>query len=418
MEISPQLISVTLLLSLIVFLIFQLYRKAQLIKGLKLKAESLDDDNREAQLTLARLEIELKNSQEALANERRASIENNEQLKNTFRSLASEALDGNNKRFTELAQQILEQKTLQNKNELQKKQTAIDELIKPLKDSLKNYQEQVNEMEKTRQRSYSIVENELKRNIEINTQLSMETTALKDALKKPHVRGRWGEIQLKNCIDMAGISDYSDIQMQDAHTSEEKKVIPDMTVKMPGGHLVIVDAKTPIDAFLAYLEAKSDEEKKSKLTLHAQHLKDHIKKLSAKEYQNHIKGSADFTVMFLPNESFLYAALESQPDIMEYALKKKILIATPPTLVGLLKVICYGWNEKKLAENAQKISETGKELHKRVCDFLSAYTNVGKHLDRARDEYKVGLQRLEEKVIRTAKDLETLGAKSSKELQS
>ena len=403
------------LLALTIFLIFCLRKSSQTIEKLQTKIEGLQKEKQEGELTITRLEAELHSSKESLVSEKRAFMESREQLKDTFRSLASEALEGNNRQFITFAKQILEKENLQGKSDLDKKKVAIGELIKPLGVALENYQKQVEEMEKSRQRSYSLVENEIKRNSEINTQLSRETLALKDALKKPHVRGRWGEVQLKNCIDMAGISDYSDIQMQDAHIGdEEKRFIPDMTVKMPGGHLIIVDAKTPIDAFITYLDAKNDEEKKNQLIRHGQQVKKHIKKLSTKEYQSQIKGSADFTVMFLPNESFLYAALEGEPNIMEYALELKVLIATPPTLVGLLRVIRYGWNEQKLAKNAEKISETGKELHKRVSDFLLAYTSVGKHLDKAKGEYDSGLKRLNSQVLVCAKRLEDLGAKSAK----
>ena len=413
-ELPLTLLSIFLLV-LTIFLIFCLKKGSQTIEKLQAKTEGLQREKQECELIISRLETELHSSKENLASEKRAFMENREQLKDTFKSLASEALEGNNRQFIAFAKQILEKENLQGKNDLDKKQAAIGELIKPLSMSLENYQRQVEEMEKSRQRSYSLVENEIKRNSEINTQLSRETVALKDALKKPHVRGRWGEVQLKNCIDMAGISDYSDIQMQDTHIGdEEKRLIPDMTVKMPGGHLIIVDAKTPIDAFITYLDAKDDEEKKNQITRHSQQVKKHIKKLAAKEYQSQIKGSADFTVMFLPNESFLYAALEGEPNIMEYALEQKVLIATPPTLIGLLRVIRYGWNEQKLTKNAEKISEMGKELHKRVSDFLLAYTNVGKHLDKAMDEYDVGLKRLNNRVLVCAKRLEDLGTKSAK----
>ena len=418
---SPMKISLLItsgfLLSTVLYLGLHLRKKFMAIKKLQLDIERLKEEMREAEIKATQLNAELSAAKETIELERRTFSEGRNQLQDTFKSLAAHALEGNSKQFIELARQSLERESLKNKNELDKKQMAIDELVKPLKNSLEGYQNQVNEMEKSRQRSYSIVESELKKVTEISTQLSRETTALKDALKKPHIRGRWGEVQLKNCIDMAGMSDYSDVNMQDVHSLDEKRrLIPDMTVKMPGGHIIVVDAKTPIDAFMASLEASTEEERKGEMFRHGQHVKSHIKQLATKEYQNHVQGSADFTVMFLPNESFLYAALESQADLMEYALEKKVLIATPPTLIGLLRVIRYGWNEQKLAENAQKISETGRELHKRVSDFLSAYTNIGKQLDKAQSEFEVGWVRLQSRVLTQAKRLEDLGAKGSKEL--
>ena len=404
-------------ISTILYLLFHLKKKSTALKKSHSDVKYLNDKIRDSEIRATRLDAELIASKKSLESERRTLLGNKSQLQDTFKSLAAQALESNNKQFLEFAKQSLEKESLQNKNELDKRQNAINELVKPLKTSLESYQSQVNEMENSRQRSYSIVENELKKVTEISAQLSRETMALKDALKKPHIRGRWGEVQLRNCIDIAGISTYSDVHMQDVYNRNEGgRLIPDMTVRMPGGHIVVVDAKTPIEAFIASLEANTEEERKTQMLRHGQHVKTHIKQLATKNYQNHIKGSADFTVMFLPNESFLYAALENQADLMEYAIEKKILIATPPTLIGLLKVIRYGWNEQKLTENAQKISETGRELHKRISDFLSAYTNVGKQLDKAKSEFDVGLGRLQSRVLTQAKRLEDLGAKSSKEL--
>jgi DNA recombination protein RmuC len=189
-----------------------------------------------------------------------------------------------------------------------------------------------------------------------------------------------------------------------------------MVVRMPGGRSVIVDAKTPIDAFLNSLEATTDEKRAAEMARHGRHVKEHVKRLSTRAYSEAVGESADFTVLFLPNESFLYAALEVEADIVEFALQKKVLIATPPTLIGLLKVIRYGWNEQKMAENAQRISEMGQELHKRICDFVETYVAVGKHLDKAREEFEKGRGRLESRLLVQARRFEALGAKSNKTL--
>jgi DNA recombination protein RmuC len=257
----------------------------------------------------------------------------------------------------------------------------------------------------------------LRKVIESTASLSVETLALKNALKKPHVRGRWGEVQLKNCIELAGMSEHADVTFQDSQTDEEGKLhIPDMTVRMPGGRIVVVDSKTPIDAFLASLEATTEEQRAAEMTRHGRHVRDHVKKLSQRAYYEGLKESPDFTIMFLPNESFLYAALESEPDLMEEALQRKVLITTPPTLIGLLKVIRYGWNEEKLAENAAKISTVGKELHKRLVEFVDGYLTVGKSLEKAKLEYDKGFNRLERRLISKAREMEALGAKSTKSL--
>jgi DNA recombination protein RmuC len=284
-------------------------------------------------------------------------------------------------------------------------------------EALARYQDQIEKLEKDRARAFTTIDSELKRVAEGSVTLARETTALKDALKRPHVRGRWGEVQLRNCIELAGMSEYADVSFQASTTDQEgRRHQPDMVVRMPGGRSVIVDAKTPIDAFLNSLEATTDEQRGVELARHGKHVKAHVQQLSTRAYADSHKESADFTVLFLPNESFLYAALESEPDVVEYAIQRKVLIATPPTLVGLLKVIRFGWNEQKLAENAHKISLLGQELHKRVADFAETYESVGKALEKAKDEYDKGRMRLESRVLSQARKFEVLGAKSNKTL--
>jgi DNA recombination protein RmuC len=340
------------------------------------------------------------------------------QMSETFKNLAQSALQGNAEHFLNLAKGTLEKESALAHKDLETRKIEIEKNLEPIKTLLQNYQQNLAQIEKERQRSYVQVETELKRIHEMGITLTNETSALKNALKKPNVRGRWGEVQLRNCVELAGMSEFADVTFQDLQQDTDGKThIPDMTVRMPGGRVVIVDAKTPIDAFLSALEATDDTVRTAELTRHARHIKEHIKNLSKRAYADSLKNSADFTVMFLPNESFLYAALETQPDIVELALQQKVLIATPPTLIGLLKVIRYGWNEQKLAENAQRISEAGAELHKRIFDFIEAFTGIGKHLEKAQAEYQTGLSRLQSRVLPKARDLEKLGAKSAKTLQ-
>ena len=286
-----------------------------------------------------------------------------------------------------------------------------------LNDALNQYQSHLAIIEKDRARAIQSIDAELKKVSEANLHLSKETGALKDALKRPHVRGRWGEVQLRNCIELSGMSEYADVSFQDFTAGDDgARHIPDMIVRMPGGRRVIVDAKTPIDAFMNSLEASTEEVRRTEMARHGKHVKEHVKKLSTRAYSEVVKESADFTVLFLPNESFLYAALEAEPDIVEFALQKKVLITTPPTLIGLLKVIRFGWNEQRLAENAKQISDMGQELHKRLVDFVESFTTVGKHLDKAKEEFEKGRARLESRVLVQARRFEALGAKSAKTL--
>ena len=388
-------------------------RNEQLEQDLKVKHEDLAL----AQTQIAKLETQKESLEQSLTSEKEMLARAELGLKDAFKSLAANALEGNTKQFLQLAKSQLGQESELAKKELEKKEQSIESLVKPLSKILEQYQGQVSEIEKERQKSYTNIELELKRVLESTTLLSSETLALKNALKKPHVRGRWGEVQLKNCVELAGMSEYADVNFQDITKDNEGQLhIPDMTVRMPGGRLIVVDSKTPIDAFLASIEANTEEERVAEMARHGRHVKDHVKKLSLRAYTDALKESPDFTVMFLPNESFLYAALESEADLMEYALQKKILITTPPTLIGLLKVIRFGWNEERLAENALRISEAGQELHKRLVEFVDGYITVGKSLDKAKAEYDKGMNRLEKRLISKAREMESLGVKSSKSL--
>lgn len=407
-----------LILALISFALFVLYIiKVKTFNTLYKEASDLSADKESLEKENLTLETELKFIRKTITDNELTFEKLNDKFQSSFKGLAAEALDLNNKQFLELAKQNLENESLKNQGHIEKKYQAFEELVKPLKLSLNSYQEKVQSLEVEGGKTFTKVEAELKKINDINLKLSKETSALKNALKKPHIRGRWGEVQLKNCIDLAGMSEYADVSFQNSTTtSDGNRYIPDMSVRMPGDKYIYVDAKTPIDAFLESLEANNDADRESQMLRHGQHVKNHIKQLSTKAYSEKLKDSADFTIMFLPNESFLYAALETQGDIIEFALERKVLIATPPTLIGLLKVIRYGWNEQQLSENAKIISQVGTELHKRICDFVEAYANVGKFLDKAQIEYHAGMTRLESRVLTQARRLERLGAKSHKSL--
>ncbi|MCB0357255.1 MAG: DNA recombination protein RmuC, partial [Bdellovibrionales bacterium] len=217
-------------------------------------------------------------------------------MENHFRGMAAQALEGSSKQFLELAKSTFQKHSQQAESLLNQKEVNIENLVKPLQLALNDLSKQSHAMEKERVAVFASLEGEIKRVIESNSLLARETLALKDALKKPHVRGRWGEVQLKNCIELAGMSEYCDVSFQTAVTDEEnQKLIPDMTVRMPGGRTVVVDAKTPLDAFISALEAQDESEKMAQISRHGRHVKEHVKKLSAKDYAKAVVGSADFT---------------------------------------------------------------------------------------------------------------------------
>jgi DNA recombination protein RmuC len=247
---------------------------------LSLETQLKDRQEQISQLEIDKAKAEAKSQSlsETIENERQLLQKAEEKLKDTFKSLAATALEGNNKQFMDLAKSALSKESEVAQKELEKKEQSIEGLLKPISLVLDKYHTHVTEIEKERQKSYNSVEAELRKVIESTASLSVETLALKNALKKPHVRGRWGEVQLKNCIELAGMSEHADVTFQDSQTDEEGKLhIPDMTVRMPGGRIIVVDSKTPIDAFLASLEATTEEQRAAEMTRHGRHVRDHVK---------------------------------------------------------------------------------------------------------------------------------------------
>lgn len=342
----------------------------------------------------------------------------NEAAQKSFESLAAEALKSNSSAFLDLAKRELERTTKDATTGFEKETTEVKKLVDPLQKALEKYELQITDMERRRQHAFGEIKEQLETVVAKSGEVAKQAEGLKAALTRPHVRGRWGEIQLKNCVELAGMSDYCDLNLQDSsRTSDDALIRPDMTVRMPAGRRIAVDAKVAMGSFEAYIEARTDEERQAALVEHGRHVRNHVERLARKEYWESVAGSPDFVVMFLPNESFLYAALETQRDLIEYALDKKVLVASPPNLVGLLKVIYYGWREQKLAEDAQKIATVGKELHKRIADLTGNFLKLDKSLHAAREAYDSAAYNLNSKVLKSAQTLAALGAKSEKSVE-
>ncbi len=338
-----------------------------------------------------------------------------EDAQRAFEALAAEALKSNSSAFLDLARRELE-KTTQDANKGFEKETGeVKKLVDPLQKALEKYEQQVEDMERRRQHAFGEIGKQLENVVLKSDEVAKQAEGLKSALTRPHVRGRWGEIQLRNCVELAGMSDYCDYGTQESsRTSDDALVRPDMTVRMPAGRTIAVDAKVAMASFEEYVDAETDEERAAALIQHGRQVREHVDRLARKEYWESVAGSPDFVVMFLPNESFLYAALETQRDLIEHALAKKVLVASPPNLVGLLKVIHYGWREQRLADDAQRIAKEGRELHKRIADFMGNFRKLGDALRKAQTEYDSAAYNVNSRILTTAKRLEALGAKSQK----
>lgn len=334
-----------------------------------------------------------------------------------FQALAGDVLKQSSEQFLQLAKKSLESEKKDATFELEKRKQAIQELVKPVREQLDKYQTQVNELEKARKEAYGSLKEQVTALTEGNQALRDQTQNLVSALRRPEVRGRWGEVQLRRVAELAGMIEYCDFDLQFTMQSGENRQRPDMIVRLPTERSIIVDAKTPIDAYLSAMEAEDASQREIHLDRHVRQIRDQVKSLSAKDYVSQFDATPDFVVLFIPGESFLQAAVQREPTLIEKAMTQGVVIATPSTLVALLKAVALGWREEKLAENARKISDLGRELHSRLSVALKHLSNLGKAVDKTVEHYNKLVGSMESQVYTQAKRFEELGANSSKSLE-
>src|SRR6202171_3378976 len=330
-----------------------------------------------------RLEEERQQSQEKL----KLITEAQRALENSFKSLSADALKSNNQSFLDLARASLAEFQQGAKGDLEKRQIAIESLVAPVRASLDKVDEKIGALEKAREHAYGEIRQQFTQMAEGQTQLGDETTNLVKALRQPHVRGRWGEIQLRRVVEMAGMMLHCDFVEQQSADSDDGQLRPDLIVKLPGGRQIVVDSKAPITAYMEAHEATTDELRKVKILLHAQLMRRHLEALAKKSYWEQFQPTPEVVVMFIPGEAFYSAALEADPDLLDSGFGQNVIIASPASLMALLKAASYGWRQESIAENVREMSELGRELHARLGVMANYLLKLGKSLGSAADDY-------------------------------
>lgn len=331
-----------------------------------------------------------------------------DEMKAQFSAMANDALQNNNTSFLQLAKTELEKQQSEAKGELEKREKAVETLVKPISDSLKQVDEHVRELEKSRAEAYGGLKTQVDSLLETQKALQAETGNLVKALREPQARGRWGELQLRRCLELAGMLDYCDFQEQVSVTGEERTLRPDVIVKLPGEKNIVVDSKAPLAAYLAALEAQDETSRDARLRDHARQVKQHIDTLGAKSYWSQFEPTPEFVVLFLPGEVFFRAAMDADHGLIEYGVARKVIVASPTTLIALLRAVAYGWNQKNLADSARQISEAGKQLYERLCTMTGHFEELGKKLGGAVEAYNKSVGSMERSVFPVARKLPEL----------
>ncbi|MDX2485028.1 MAG: DNA recombination protein RmuC, partial [Pseudodonghicola sp.] len=331
------------------------------------------------------------------------------EIEDRFSVLASGVLQKNSESFLKLASERFKSHELTASEDLEKRKTAIENLVKPLNEKLTVFDSRIKEIEQARNEAYGAIRQQVKLLAEGQASLGTETRKLVQALRAPKTRGRWGEMQLRQVFDMAGMAENVDYTLEHHLDTDDGPRRPDAIVNIPGGKSIVIDAKTPLEAYLDALDCETPEQQQHHLARHAAQVRQHVKLLSSKAYQDQIPTTPDFVVMFIPGETFVSAAVEADTGLIEYAFERKVLIATPTTLMALVKAIAYGWQQEKMAENAVEVQKVAKELYDRLNTFGGHLDAVGKALNRSVDHYNKAVGSMESRVLPSARKFEAMG---------
>ncbi len=332
-----------------------------------------------------------------------------EQLKNAFKALSSDALEKNNRSFLDLAKASLEKFQEGAKGDLEKRQTAIKELLNPMKESLQKLDQGMRQIEKERKGDQESLKVQIQSLFENEKLLKQETSNLVKALRSPLARGRWGEIQLRRVVELAGMLNHCDFFEQQQEMGDTGRLRPDLIVRLPGGRQVVIDAKVPLEAYLEAIHTDDEAVRLQRFKDHARQVRAHISALGKKAYWEHFQPTPEFVILFLPAETFFSAALEYDPSLIEAGAEQNVILATPTTLIALLRAVAYGWKQENLTRQVEKLHELGQDLYKRLADMTTHFSKMGRSLSSAVENYNKGIGSLETRVLVTARKFKEMG---------
>ncbi len=368
----------------------------------------------ELQTLLTRAEAALETEQRVGQERLKTFNLSRQQLHHSFGALASQALQRNSSEFLKLARENLHNMHIAAQGELSRREQSVQNLVQPIREALEKTEQQMQHLEAERKQAYGALDRQLHNMAQAQQLLHKETRRLTQALRRPEVRGQWGELTLKRLVELAGMVEHCDFQRQPQVSGDQGVQRPDMLVRMPGGRQLVVDAKTPLDAYLSAVEADDDSERDRHLQRHARQLAARVRELAAKAYWRQFSPCPDFVVLFIPGDQFLSAALDVQADLVEDALQRKVMLATPTSLVALLRAVAYGWRQESLAENAEQMRVLGEELYSRLAGFMEHLVRVGTNLDNSVKAYNKAIGSLESRVLPGARRFTEMGIQADR----
>ena len=367
---------------------------------------------RNAELTTT-LELERRAHEEKIRTLKQAQ----DDLSRTFEALSARALAHNNQEFLRLARENLEKLQQQAGAELEKKEKAIEHLVQPIRAALEKTEQQIRNIEKERKEAYGALTQHLQTMAQTQANLQAQTQNLVQALRRPEVRGQWGELTLKRLAELAGMVEHCDFFEQETVQTEEGRQRPDMIVRLPDSREIVVDVKTPLDAYLSAIEASDDVEREAQLVRHARNVRQRVNELASKAYWSQFPDAPDFVVLFIPGDQFLAAALDQDHELLEEALRQQVILATPTSFVALLRAVAFGWRQEQLAQNAEKIREVGEELYRRLLTFTGHLEKLGRSLDTSVKHYNKAVGSFDSRVLPGAQKFTEMGIEAAKKLE-